>query len=241
MRTSVIGFALAAIACVVLPGLARAQPLPAMQASPMRMMGQPVPEPGITVTGNASLGVPATSARLTINVRTLNGALTLNAKTMQPMVDALVKAGIDRSSIVLPAGFSAPGNLNYASISGTVEKPSVKQMQAGITTVGTVVASMPGISLTNASVQLWAVGCGAVLDRARNLAIDNAQGKARGIAQHLNALLGPVIALSANDVQVLPADRCTSSYGLPGYNMQQPSDYLTINVSSFVTVTYAIR
>jgi uncharacterized protein YggE len=211
----------------------------------------PMPPPaaadphGITVSGVSSVSAPATSARVSLYLATRNGAMSLNAKSVQPIVDAMVKAGVDRNSIILPLNFLTDGGSNGATITGEVPHPTVAQLQSGVVTVGTAVNSVSGVVLNNANVQLTVSNCQPLLDRARSGAIARARAKADEIAKQLSVKVGSVIAVNANgEMPLTPDGSCTGNmnfgpFGSPMF--QETGDYLNVTVSSAVTITYAIR
>lgn len=207
------------------------------------MLPAPPDQGGITVSGTATERLPATSARVHLQLGTRNNALTLDAQALKPLIDALVQAGADRDSIVLPIQFQSPGRFNTAQISATVANPTVNAIQRGMTSVGSVIANMPGVLLSSAQVELRRTDCGEIESRARQSAIDRARAKALATAQQLGVHLGRVTAVRVNDQQTADGS-CSSSYVIGPYmpqQMQNAADYVTISVYSNVTITYAIR
>lgn len=197
---------------------------------------------GITVSGSATERLPATTAVVHIQLGTRNNAATLDAPALAPLIDALVQAGADRSSIVLPLQFQAPGKFNTAQVTATVANPTVDALQRGVVSVGTVIANMPGVLLGGAQVELRRSDCAESESRARQTAIDRARAKALATAHQLGVHLGRVSAVRVNDQQTADGS-CSSSYMLGPYmqQLQNAADYVTINVFSSVTITYAIR
>ena len=200
---------------------------------------------GITVSGSAVTRVPATQARVTLNVVSADRSLILDKAKVSPIVDALVKAGADPSSVHLPINFGAPGASNMASITATVMHPTVQGMEDGIQSVGATIAGMKGVILSGAQVYLIADGCRTALDAARREAIDQARGKADSIANDLNVHVGPAVNVIAYE-QNTPDGSCSTQYFVGGtmngpQEPQKPSDYVTVPATSSVTITYAIR
>jgi uncharacterized protein YggE len=225
------------LAVLALPAAAAAQPVrpamvPAMQTHAT----------GITVSASGTERVTAASARITIQLAASRGAAALDAQRVQPIVDAMVAAGVDRSSIRLPLNFGGPGYATAAAITGSVNAPTVAMMQHGIDLVGEAIVKTPGIMLNGAMVVLQAPNCGAVQDRARAAAIASAKQKAREIARQVGVKLGGVLSVNVGEVP-LQDGACQTQYyvGAFGPNMSGPGDYVTIPVTSTVTITYAIR
>ena len=94
--------AILAVAVLLLPSAAAAQ------AMPPRVAGSANAQ-GITVTASAQARVPATSARIVLMLSTRDRSITLTTAKIQPLLDALAKAGIARENIHLPPSFDAPG------------------------------------------------------------------------------------------------------------------------------------
>ena len=198
---------------------------------------------GITVNGSASTHVPATKAQLTLMFVTRNGKLALNAQTLQPVIDALVASGIPREGIQIPINLTAPGNTNNASVTGTVDHPNAEMLKAGVLRVGTAIASMPDVILNSATVRVSADACAAVQDTTRGHAIENAHAKAAAIAKQLGVKLGGVLAVNAYDPQ-LTDGACSWQYYIGAFSPNGPmsaDDYVTVPVTSNVTITYGIK
>ena len=197
---------------------------------------------GITVSASGLEHVDATSARVTLRLGSRTNALIYNAAVLVPVVDAMVKAGVDRSSIQLPPNFQAPGNSSFASIAGTVAHPTVDAMQGAVASVGAAIVAIPGAVLQEVQVALRADDCQAQQTRARSVAIAEAQAKAAAIAKQLSVKLGGVVSVSSSD-QTQPDGSCANSYSVSPYgpSMDRPAEYLSIPVYSSVTITYAIH
>ncbi len=200
--------------------------------------------PGISVSATASKKIPATSARIALSFSTADRALTLTKQTLQPIADALVKSGADPASIQWPINFNAPGGSNLASISATVKNPTAALMQSGIVTVGTAVAGMKNLILTSATIFVTAANCQPVFDGVRRDAIAKAHAEAESIARDLGVHIGAPLSVQANG-QIGLDGGCAAAWGIngtPGNNSGQvPDDYLMVPVSSYVTITYAIK
>jgi uncharacterized protein YggE len=196
---------------------------------------------GITVNGSAMKKFPATRAQISLSFysRTAN----IDTATMQPIVDALVKAGVARENVSLPASFGSPATLNNATVVAVVPNPTVAQMQAGIASVGAAIAGMSGISLGNAQVLLETDRCADVIDTVRAGAIKNARAKADETARELQVQVGPVLNVVAND-QVGANGVCSSQYSVGQGNngaITSPDDYVSVPVYAGVSITFAIK
>ena len=172
---------------------------------------------------------------------------TLNQQTLAPLADALIKAGAEPSTVRLPLTFSAGGYSNVATVSAVVANPTVDVMRSGINGVGAVIANMPNVRLTSAQVQLTASDCTQALSKVRADAIEAARSKAAFIAKQLGVKLGSVLNVSSFD-QPNSDGSCSTQYWVgplgpqfaPGSD-NTDSDYVSVSVTSNVTITYAIR
>ena len=200
---------------------------------------------GITVNGSSAASAPATSARVTLFLVSRNSGVAYTSQSVQPVVDAMVKAGVDRDSITLPLNFSAPGNSSSATITGTVEHPTLTQLQNGVVTVGTAINGIPGAILNTVNVELTLNDCESLVDKARSGAITRARAKAGDIAKQLNVKLGSVEAVNAaNEFQLRADGSCMTQLNFNPYQPQmidKTGDYLNVTVSSAVSITYGIR
>lgn len=236
---------------LVLLALAAALPVAAgAQIAPPIRVAQPAAPAnghGITVNGSSNVRVAASSARITLDVASTTNKGTLTQQTLAPLVDALVKAGAERSSVQLPLAFSAGAYSNVATVTAVIANPSVETMRSGIATVGAAVAGMNDIRLNSARIELRNADCTQSLEKARANAIDAAHSKAALIAKQLGVALGGVVNVNAFD-QGNPDGSCASQYFVGPMGAQFPqggdttdADYVTVSVTSNVTITYAIK
>ncbi len=196
---------------------------------------------GITVNASATGKVTAASARITLRLGSRTTAPLFNRTVLQPVIDALIASGVERSSIELPPNFSAPGNAPFASISGTVPHPIPESIDKGVSSVGAAIANIPGAALQDAQIMLQAPNCAPAETQARDAAIAQAHDKAASIAKQIGANLGGVLSITAND-RSAPDGTCTTTYAIsPFGNAVEHKDYLMIPVHSSVSITYAIR
>lgn len=192
-----VRIAILVAALLLLPIAAAAQAVP--DRGPMSTVPPQSANHGITVSGSATTRVPATSARITLNLASTDRSMTLDAQAVQPIVDAMVKAGVDPASVRLPLNFGAPGKSNVASITATVAHPTSEMMQSGIVSVGAAVASMKNVILNGAMVFVTAARCQDALDTIRNQAIERARAKADSIAKDLGVHVGGVLNIVSNE------------------------------------------
>ena len=228
------------LAVLALPGAALAQ-------FPPQVMRGPVVAPnqsnngfhGITVSGSASTSVPATRARVTLML--FARTPSINSETVQPIVDALTKAGVPADHVILPPDLGSSARVQNTTITVTVDHPTIEQMRAGIAAVGAAVdAGTNGISVGNAQVWLDADDCSETTELVRSEAIKNAHTKAEQTAKDLQVHVGNVLNVLSND-QLNSTGGCSTQYAFGNMNLVTPKDYVSIPVTAFVTITYAIK
>jgi uncharacterized protein YggE len=204
--------------------------------------GGPAVTRGITVTGSGQERVTATSAQITLNLNSATRANTITKTKLQPLVDALVKAGADPASVHLPVNLDPPGSVtNNASIAATVDHPSAELVQRSISTVGAAIAAMNDVNLSGAMVLIKADGCQSAMDAARKTAITRARAKAESIAKDLNVQVGSAINVTSMEA-LQPDGSCSTQYYVGGFNSaQSPQDLVAVPVTSTITITYAIK
>ncbi len=233
--------ALAALLAVLAPATAGAQGSP---TRPYPIGPASGAAHGITVSGLASAHIPATSARITLRLGSADRRMALDTQSVQPIVDALVKAGAQRGSVHLPITFSAPGASSMAEISATFAHPSAAQVQRGVVTVGSVIAGLKDVVLSGADVYLTAANCSATLAIVRNKALADAHAQAASIAHTLNLRMGDPVDVRTSDAKLADGSCIVQYYISPYPGPQGPQtaeDYVTVPVTSVVSVTYAIR
>ncbi|MDQ6929764.1 MAG: SIMPL domain-containing protein [Candidatus Eremiobacteraeota bacterium] len=203
---------------------------------------------GITVSGAGQATGAAEQARVTLQIISRNNQMTLDAQTLQPVVDALIRAGADPKSVIEPPYLSGPAKSAYATLTATVKNPTADQLQRGVLTLSQTFAGMPDIAVQQAGVNLTIDDCTALRSSARRAALAQAHAQALDIAKQSNVSLGNVIAVQSygdgGAGNPNSPSSCGSYYQLgPGTNAQfnSPDDYLRVRIFTNMTVTYAIR
>src|SRR6185312_10528531 len=84
---------------------------------------------GITVSASETAQLPATSARIQLNIAGATPATKIDAAMVQPIVDALASAGAEAQ---LPPGLLAGGYANNVDLLATVQKPTMDMMKSGV-------------------------------------------------------------------------------------------------------------
>lgn len=221
--------------------LALQMPMPVSVSPPMRAVQ---PNEGISVRGNGSATAPASTATLSLYVSSRNNAIVLNESTLSPIVDALVRAGVQRSDIVLPIYLTGNARTNNVTVTATVHHPSIAMLQNGIAGLGSSLTNSPDLIVNNAQVRLTLDDCTPTMQQAQIAALRQAHANAASIARQMGLHLGAVLAVDAQNMQMDAEGRCLSEYTLGPYQGNQftsPSDYLTVRITTSVSVRYAIR
>ncbi len=230
-------------AAAVLAQVSMPQPMPVRM--PAVLSAQQGVSDGITVTGTGYARAQASRAQVTLRISTRNNATSLSAQTLQPIVDALVRAGADRSSIIVPPYLLGQARTNNAAISATVLHPTLAMLQQGMLTIANAFASEPDLLLNSAEVVLSADGCAQLQRTAEAHAIANARSNAAFIAGTIGAHAGDVLAVEERSIPIGSEGACTMTYSVTPYGgpypPMSPAEMLTVNVSSAVTMRIAIR
>jgi hypothetical protein len=215
-------------------------PAPMMPMRPMPAMGL---NDGITVSGNGYASAQATDATLMLHVSSRNNATSLDAQSLQPIVDALVRAGVDPASVQLPSYLVGNAHTNNATITASVHHPTLAMLQQGMVVLAGAFAAQPALLLNEAQVTLSVAGCSAVQRSALASAIANAKANAQFIAKTIGARVGPVLAVDERTPGIGSQGACTYGYTIGPYGPPAPSaaDMLTVKVYAGVGMRFAIE
>lgn len=225
-----------------LPPMGPGLPMPPLRA-PLMPPAAPAPADGITVGGSGYASAQATTAEITLRVSTRNGALTLDAQSLQPIVDALVRAGADRASVQIPPYLVGAAHTNNAAVTATVHHPTQMMLAQGMLTMAGTFASLRDIILNQADVRLSVDDCAALQRNAAARAMENARQNAQFMAKQIGKHAGRVLAIDGRGMPIGAQGACSSTFGLGPYGppAPQPADMLTVKVYGSVTMRFAIR
>jgi uncharacterized protein YggE len=125
------------------------------------------------------------------------GPAPITAEELQPVLDALVAAGIEAGAITVlaPAGYSAfsgPTGPNAGQIRFELADPTVARLTELIGAAQSA-AIGAGLSLEHAGVRYGGADCDALIQAARENAVANARANAEGMAAALDVELGELI------------------------------------------------
>lgn len=225
-----------------LAALLLAQVTPPMGIPRMPAQGPPTSSnDGITVNGSGRSSANATSAQVTLHFSSPQN-VSITPASLQPVVDALVRSGVGRNDIIEPPYIGTPAYINQASLTFTVQHPTLAQFQNGVMQIGTAISGSR-MNVNDAMVVLRIANCAAVLQQAQRAALASARANAQSIASQIGASLGPVLAVDARSSSGASGDECTYTYSINPYNPppMAPAEYFRVPVSAAVTVRYAIK
>lgn len=197
---------------------------------------------GIMVSGAAVISAPASSADVTLHVSTRNNALTLNQQTLQPIVDAIVHAGVPRDAISLPPYMVGAARTNMAQIVAHVDHPTEAMLRQGMLVLASAFAGTPDILLNDAFVMVHGNNCESLFRQAEARAIAQARQNAEFIAKQNGVHIGELLA--AEEDTPAPTE-CSRGFGIGPYGTGAAGDnfsnLLTIQVQSNVQMRFAIK
>lgn len=201
---------------------------------------------GITVYGSAETRVPATLARVTLALTSNDHQPIFDAQKIQPIIDALTKAGADPASVRVPLDLTTSGAWTAASISAAFSQPTAAAVQDGIKSAEAVVASMKDVTLSGVWLALSISNCDAAEGTLRTQALSRAHATALSIAHGLNVHLGALLAVTSLDQTEADAS-CSAQYTVGQYSgggftgPLASIDFASVTVRTVLTVTYAIK
>ena len=199
---------------------------------------------GITVRGSGNAQTPADEATLTLRLFSRPNSPAITEASLQPVVDALMKAGVAKEDITTPAYLTGSATTTNAAITAVVHHPTVAMIQNGVAALAGEFPPGSSVSLSGADVRLTAEDCSAARAQAQSAAIRAARANAESIARNLAVRVGQVLAV---DYQSGPFDQggtCSYTYNLGPYQSSlftTPEEYLRVRVTSSVTIRYAIK
>ncbi|GAC1654073.1 MAG: hypothetical protein NVS9B12_04450 [Vulcanimicrobiaceae bacterium] len=204
---------------------------------------------GITVAGQGVAVADADSAHITLQLLTRNNQAELDPATLKAVGDALIRAGADPKSVVLPVYLVGPARSNSAAVAATVQHPTVEMLIAGMQSLSKAFEAMPNVLVQRAEVNVGRDDCSSLRSSSRRAAFLQARAQALDIARQSGVQLGKILAVqSFTDNAGFPAgtnpNACGSYYQLGPGNYPQftsPADFLKVRVNSNLTVTYAIK
>ena len=208
---------------------------------------------GLTVTGYGTASAEADSAILEFYFGNNNGNPSgeplppITEAELQPVIDALVAAGVAREDIeVNSQGYYDP-YFRSATLRAKVRDVNIVESAAQAAT--DAAAGLSGFSLQSTNIT-WTLSNCAEMERASlQAATEDAADHGATLAEALGVGRGPIVAASNQSYPYywgyggLEDGVCASTYygAIPYYSGQAVGGSRTVDVFGYVTVTYAIQ
>ncbi len=161
---------------------------------------------------------------------------------LQPVIDAIVGAGVARSDIQLVSQPYYDPYFSSATLRVTVK--NMDKVDGVMQAAKSAAAGLSDIYLQNVNVSYTVSDCTALEKAAMKAAVEDAAARAGAFAEALGAGLGPVTGAANYSYAPFGGTPCNSQYMGPypmggvAYEAGQPSQ---VQVVSTVSVTYAIK
>lgn len=192
----------------------------------------PGDQPSIVVIGTGEASAPAKSATMQIVVRAAmfdpasKTPPALTDEQAQPVIDALVAAGIaeDAIEVNISQGFSGAFGLGTAEIRVAIEQAELKMMPD---LLAAVTAPLEGLTVDAVNAAYEAADCAPLVRRARKAAAVDAEKQAEGLAEAVGLELGKILLVAQSPVYAgVPGVGCTPLS--PGFQAGGTGTYLSV-------------
>ncbi len=197
----------------------------------------PGDQPSIVVTGNGEASAPAKSAIMQVVVR---GAIDpaaaggpvptipppLTGEQVQPVIDAIVAAGIaeDAIEVKITEGFAGTFGPGTAEIRIAIAREELGLMPD---LLEAVTAPVDGLTVDAVNAGYEAADCAPLVRRARKAAAVDAEKRARGLAEAVGLELGDILLVAESPVYAgAPGVGCTPPS--PGFQAGGTGTYLPV-------------
>lgn len=194
----------------------------------------PVPEPGFDDSGSAGSGVA--------------GASPITEEQLQPVIDALVAAGVSADDIeFISQGYYDP---YYSSATLRAAVRDIDILETAANAAAEAADNLDGIALQNTSITYTMTDCAAMERAALETAAADAADHAQLLADVLGLGLGGIVAASDYSYPYYYGlyygageDFCASSYygAIPMVRGAALGGSRTVEVFASVSITYAIQ
>jgi hypothetical protein len=232
---------LARILCLLL--LAGAAPMP-MQARPFAVNVGPAQQvvDGITVSGTAWGMAPARSVLLSMDVTARDHVTPIGEADVQPLIDALVQAGVPRDAVHVPAYERGGVKLRAIRVQAEIEHPDAAAVDRGIATMTKFLLTTPSLWVETANAAVYSGECTRVQQQAEDAIVRQARLNAAQLARDAGVTLGTVTAIDARNGAMMSGAACTTNYPIryPEAILRTP-EYLHVRVYANATLRFAIR
>jgi uncharacterized protein YggE len=161
---------------------------------------------------------------------------------LQPVIDALVGAGVPREDIEFIGQGYYDKYSSSATLRATVSNLSV--LDAAVNAATAAAANLGAIQLSSTNVVYTIADCAALESAATKAAVDDAKERGIAFAQTLGVGIGEITGASNYSYSPYGGSACGSAYGGPyplAVDSTSASGNRTVQVFANVSVTYAIQ
>jgi uncharacterized protein YggE len=161
---------------------------------------------------------------------------------LQPVIDALVGAGVPREDIEFIGQGYYDKYSSSATLRATVSNLAV--LDAAVNAATAAAANLGPIQLSSTNVVYTIADCAALESAATKAAVDDAKDRGIAFAQALGVDIGAITGASNYSYSPYGGSACGSAYGGPyplAVDSASASGSRTVQVFANVSVTYAIQ
>jgi uncharacterized protein YggE len=202
---------------------------------------QPAPDTG-TSSSNGSAGAAEPAPPVADADVAVQEVAPITEETLQPVIDALVSAGVPREDIE----FIGQGYFDKFSSSATlrVTISNLGILDAAVTAATNAAANLASAQLSSTNVSYTVSDCGALEQAAMQEAVTDAGERGAAFAETLGVGLGAVVGASHYSYSPYGGNACSGSVGGPIPLAEQAfvqGGSQTVQVFANISVTYAIQ
>lgn len=191
---------------------------------------KPIAEPGVGSDGSTGSVPP--------DIAPSPNAEPITEEALQPVIDALVGAGVSRDNIE----FVDPGYYDpyYSSATLRATLDNVDGVDAAV--AAATAATLDGISLQSSNVTYTISDCSALEQAAMEAAVEDAADRGQLLATALGVELGGITGAADYSYYGYGGTGCGSSYPMPYYDTAvRGSSSTQVQVFEQISITYAIQ
>lgn len=201
--------------------------------------GEPVPMPRAVPEGDADAAIAAEEPAPPPTDPALQEVEPITEADLQPVIDAIVAAGIDRSDIeFVGQGYYDP---YFASATLRVTIDDVTLIDAVVDAARGASSGLEGIDLQSSNVLYTLSDCTGLEIAAMRAAIEDAGERVASFAEALAVGVGPVVGAANYSYTPFEGTTCSSGYGYYPLGFSEGSGSTQVEVFASIVVTYAIQ
>jgi uncharacterized protein YggE len=208
---------------------------------------EPVPAPDTSSrssggsAGSGSAGI-AEDLPLEADAASAQQATPITEASLQPVIDALVAAGVPRENIEFIGQSYYDKFSSSATLRATVT--NLDSLDAAVTAATNAAAGLGAIQLSNANVMYTVNDCTALEEAAMQAAVEDANERGTAFAQSLGVTRGGIVGASHYSYSPYGGNACAGVVGGP-YPLASESfvagSSRTVQIFTNISVTYAIQ